>query len=115
MPRELQRGGEGGPDTAGADDSDGQPGGSVLSLGGWLCIHAAMAFRSSPRGVPDDSSPCYASVSGGLQRCAQGETGVSRPSYPQGSRPRAGLGNDQCDGARTAQNDRAEKAQAGGV
>ncbi|GGU93005.1 hypothetical protein GCM10010211_69780 [Streptomyces albospinus] len=77
MPGKLQRRGERGPDAACADDSDGEPGGPVLGLDGWVCIHAAMAFRSSPRGVPDDSSPCYASVSDSPESRTEGETEVS--------------------------------------
>ncbi len=63
---ELERGGECGTDAARSHDADGEAGGAVPRVEGFLrnCrIHAAMAFRSSPRRVPDDFSACYASVS----------------------------------------------------
>jgi len=55
---ELERGGERGSDTAGADDADGQPRGAVLGLWLGMCTHSTAAFRSSPLGVPDDFSSC---------------------------------------------------------
>ncbi|GAA1311897.1 hypothetical protein GCM10009647_036040 [Streptomyces sanglieri] len=68
MPGELERRGESGADTARAHDADREAGGAVPRFEGVMggcCIHAAVAFRSSPRGVPDDFSACYASVSSG--------------------------------------------------
>ncbi|GGT36197.1 hypothetical protein GCM10010207_40210 [Streptomyces atratus] len=65
----MQGRGESGADAARAHDADREAGGAVPRVEGLLgdcCIHAAVAFRSSPRGVPDDFSACYASVSSWL-------------------------------------------------
>ena len=58
VPGELEGRGQGGADTAGADDADGEPRGAVPGV--WLseCTHTTTAFRSSPLGVPDDFSSC---------------------------------------------------------
>lgn len=53
VPGELEGCGEGGSDPARPDDADRESGGAVPRVEGFLrnwCVHAAMAFRSSPRG-----------------------------------------------------------------
>ncbi|SCD99292.1 syndecan 1 [Streptomyces sp. IgraMP-1] len=81
---ELERGRQGGADTARADHADGEAGGAVVGVGEGGCVHSAGAFRSSPLGVPDDFRHANAGHSGGARGCPQAvhicTTGGATPS-----------------------------------